>query len=124
MNYNDFDWGNTDSAYVQLFIEENFIERTYEKLYTIKENDIVLDIGANFGSFSYSLKDSKPKHIYCLEPSNNIIDTLKKNLNDLPCTIINKGISNKDSDSAQIESGVDYIYNTKGNLSLRFHSEL
>lgn len=114
MNYDNFDWGNTDRIYVDLFIEENFIERTYERLYKIKENDIVLDIGANFGSFSYSLKDANPKHIYCLEPSNSIFNTLKKNLSDLPCTVINKGISNKDSDSAQIESGVDYIYQHEG----------
>lgn len=114
MNYDNFDWGTTDKTYIDLFTEENFINRTYERLYKIKENDIVIDVGANCGSFSYSLKESKPKHLYCLEPSNVVFESLKRNLSDVPCTLINKGISDKDSNETSIVDGKDYIYQHEG----------
>lgn len=114
MNYADFDWGVTTAEYIELFAQENFIDRTYERFYKIKKDDIVLDIGANYGSFSYSLTDAKPKHIFCLEPSNTIFNTLEKNLSNLPCTILNKGISNIDSDNVKIIDDADYIYDHDG----------
>lgn len=116
LDYNaGFDWGVTSTEYINLFTQENFIDRTYERLYKIKEGDIVLDIGANYGSFSYSLTNNKPKHIFCLEPSNVIFNTLRKNLSNLPCTFLNKGISNINSDQLKINHGPDHIYHHDGN---------
>ena len=110
MNYNDFDWGDTDKAYIDLFTEENFVERTYERLYKVKENDVVLDIGANCGSFSYSIKDVNPKHIYCVEPSNKIFNSLKKNMSGIPSTLINKGIAATDAENVELVDGTNFIY--------------
>ena len=114
MNYADFDWGTTSAEYIELFAQENFIDRTYEKFYKIKKDDIIVDIGANYGSFSYSLIDAKPKHVFCLEPSNNIFNTLEKNLRDLPCTLLNKGISYKNSDEVKVIDDASYIYDHDG----------
>jgi len=115
MSYEKFDWGPTFKEYVDLFTEENFTDRTYERFYKIKEDDIVVDIGANVGSFVYSLINEKPKHAFCLEPSNAAFKTLKKNLDTFSCTLINKGISDVNSDFNIIKPGTDYLYNHVGN---------
>jgi len=122
MNYENFDWGPTDKEYANLFTKENFIDRTYELLYKIKEIDVVVDIGANVGSFIYSLKDIKPKHAFCLEPSNIVFKTLEKNLEIFSCTLINKGISGVDTDYNIIKPGSDYIYHHAGSMfsTIRF----
>ena len=116
MNYENFDWGPTYKEYIDLFTEENFIDRTYERFYKIKEDDIVVDVGANVGSFVYSLKDTKPKHVFCLEPSNTAFRTLEKNLDTFSCTLINKGISGIDTDYNIINPNADYIYNHIGSM--------
>ena len=75
-------------------ISEIFDNKIYEKIWEVKKGDIVLDIGASVGPFSYSILDKKPKHIYCLEPSNNEFQTLQTNLDKFNnITLIKKGIS-------------------------------
>ena len=110
----EFDWGNLSEEYVELFKNENFIHRTYEKHQEVKPNDIVFDVGANYGSFTYSILDKKPKEVYCIEPSNTIIDYLRKNVSHGPVTFINKAISDKEEIKSIPENGV-YIYDHEGN---------
>ena len=109
----EFDWGNLSEEYVELFKNENFIHRTYEKHQEVKPNDIVFDVGANYGSFTYSILDKKPKEVYCIEPSNTIIDYLRKNVSHGPVTFINKAISDKEEIKSIPENGV-YIYDHEG----------
>jgi FkbM family methyltransferase len=116
MSYEKFDWGPTYKEYIDLFTEENFTGRTYERFYKINEDDVVVDIGANVGSFVYSLINSKPKHVFCLEPSNTVFKTLQKNLDTFSCTLINKGISNVNSDYNVINPNSDYIYHHIGSM--------
>lgn len=112
----DFDWGNTNPEYAQMFSKENFIERTYEKHCLIKSGDIVFDAGANCGSFTYSILDKNPRQVYCIEPSNTLIHSLIKNVGHGPVTFINKAISDVEEDNKVIaESGV-YIYENDGNV--------
>jgi len=111
----NFDWGPTDPEYAQMFSNENFVERTYEKHKQVKEGDIVFDAGANCGSFTYSILDKNPKHVYCIEPSNIIIDYLKKNIGHGPVTIINKGIGDNEEVSKVIGASGEYIYQNDGN---------
>lgn len=111
----EFDWGNLNEEYVQLFTNENFIHRTYEKHQEVKPNDIVFDVGANYGSFTYSILDKKPKEVYCIEPSNTVIDFLRKNVSHGPVIFINKAISDKEKIKPIPENGV-YIYDHEGNL--------
>ena len=78
-------------------IKEIFIDHCYEKFYQIKEGDIVVDIGASVGPFTYSILHKKPKHVFCLEPSEKEFKILVKNTLGYPVTQINKGISYKNS---------------------------
>ena len=81
----------------QGMIKEIFTDHCYEKFYQIKEGDIVVDIGASVGPFTYSILNKKPKHVFCLEPSEKEFKTLVKNTIGYPVTQINKGISHKNS---------------------------
>jgi FkbM family methyltransferase len=92
----NFDWGDSTEWFINTIGNEIFEKKIYEKFFTVKENDIVLDLGASIGPFSYSILDKNPKHIYCVEPSLSQTKTLEKNLLGYPITIINKGISNKE----------------------------
>lgn len=112
----NFDWGPTNPEYAQMFSDENFIERTYEKHRKIKANDIVLDIGANCGSFTYSILCKNPKKVYCVEPSNTLIDYLKKNVGHGPVTFINKAISDTEEENKVIADSGVYIYENDGNV--------
>ena len=111
----DFDWGNTNPEYAEMFSKENFIERTYEKHCPVKPGDVVIDAGANCGSFTYSILGKKPQQVYCVEPSNTLIHSLKKNVGHGPVTFINKAISDFESDSVIIADKGVYIYENDGN---------
>lgn len=111
----NFDWGETNPKYAEMFSRENFIERTYEKHCPVKTGDVVFDAGANCGSFTYSILDKKPKQVYCVEPSNTLIHSLKKNISHGPVTFINKAISDAEEDNKIIAEGGVYIYENDGN---------
>lgn len=91
-----FDWGWYSSTKKQWSIfRELFRERTYERFFKVEEGDVVMDIGAHIGAFSYSIGKSKPSRIIAVEPSTNRLPALSKNLGWLPAAIINKGIGDK-----------------------------
>lgn len=78
-------------------IYEIFENRCYEKYFEVEEGDIVVDIGASVGPFTFSILGRKPKHVFCLEPSEKEIKTLVRNTIGNPVTVINKGISYQNS---------------------------
>ena len=45
-------------------IKEIFIDKCYEKFFEVEEGDIVLDIGASVGPFTYSILHKNPKHVF------------------------------------------------------------
>ena len=101
-NENDFDWGifqkNTwlINALAKEFSDE---ESNYEKFFKVEENDVVVDIGASVGPFTYSIINKNPKLVYCLEPHPELFNTLTFNLskfNNVIC--INEGISSNNGD--------------------------
>ena len=75
----------------------------------------MFDVGANYGSFTYSILDKNPQEVYCIEPSNTVIHFLRKNVSHGPVTFINKAISDKEEIKPIPENGV-YIYDHEGNL--------
>jgi len=111
----NFDWGETNPKYAEMFSRENFIERTYEKHCLVKTGDVVFDAGANCGSFTYSILDKKPKQVYCVELFNTLIHSLKKNISHGPVTFINKAISDAEEDNKIIAERGVYIYENNGN---------
>jgi len=109
LEYRGFDWGDNPENMNKIIQEEIFRDKIYQKHFDVKEGDIVVDIGANVGAFAYSIRDKKPKHVYCIEPSTSLVKTIKKNLKDIPSTIIDRAISDIDSDCVQIQKD-NYIY--------------
>ena len=77
-------------------IDEIFERKQYEEIYQVKEGDVVVDIGASIGPFTYSILDKNPKVVYCLEPSISEFKTMKKNLPFDNIYLINKGITHSD----------------------------
>lgn len=111
---NGFDWGENSKETINIVGPEIFENKIYEKFAFVKEGDVVVDIGANVGAFAYSIKDRLIKKIYCVEPSNGLIETLRKNLKNMPYSIINKAISNKNEDNIDLPNPHN-IFNHIGN---------
>jgi autotransporter strand-loop-strand O-heptosyltransferase len=97
-----FDWGPMTIREDGLFhknvlTEEIFNNRIYESFFEVEEGDIVLDVGASVGPFTFSILEKKPKHVYCIEPSEVEFATLNRNFQGYPVTPILKGIYSENS---------------------------
>jgi len=115
IDLNNFDWGwmdeLTDKVHIysdgteksigqyhkESMIKEIFKDKCYEKIIQVETGDIVIDIGASVGPFTYSILSKNPKHIFCFEPSEREFKILVKNLIGYQVTPIPKGISNINS---------------------------
>jgi len=126
-----FDWGWMDEPYMvdgdkfvyhidpdgshiplshyhkRCIIQEIFEDNLYEKNFEVEKGDLVVDVGASIGPFTYSILHKNPEHVYCFEPSIKEFKTLNKNVRSYPVTTINKGISNVNSivQSSQLFGG-------------------
>lgn len=74
--------------------KEIFIDKLYERYFEVEEGDVVFDVGASLGPFTYSILDKNPSHVFAFEPSFEEFKTLVLNTRKGPVTQINKGISN------------------------------
>lgn len=88
----------TSEDYIEIIRKEIFEDDVYQKFFKVEKNDIVVDIGASVGPFSYLIMNKNPKHVYCIEPRKELIDTIKTNLPYSNVTIINKGIADKNEE--------------------------
>ena len=72
---------------------------------------MVLDVGASIGPFTYSILHKKPKHVFCVEPSESEFTTLIKNTIGNPVTHINKGLSDTNGivESDQLFGGESHM---------------
>ena len=73
--------------------KEIFIDKIYERIFEVEEGDIVFDIGASLGPFTYSILDKNPSQVFAFEPSYEEFKTLVLNTRHGNVTHINKGIS-------------------------------
>ena len=79
-------------------IEQLYVEAFYDKLFSGKENLVVLDIGANIGLFSLYFQD-QAKMVYSVEPTPSHFSKLKRLTADYPkITPLNIALSNRDAD--------------------------
>ena len=88
-------------------IKEIFESRAYERFFEVEPGDIVLDIGASIGIFTYTILHKEPKHVYCVEPSESEFKTLIKNTIGYPVTPILKGIS---TENYLVDLGNDSLF--------------
>jgi FkbM family methyltransferase len=93
-----FDWGKSNEWFVRTIKEEffNSDKNVYETVFEVEENDVVMDIGASIGPWSYQLKDRNVEHLYVIEPSKTQSITLLKNIDGIPYTYIPNVISDND----------------------------
>ena len=70
IDLSNFDWGPTSQAYKEQMMSEIFSDKKnlYENMFDVEEGDIVVDIGATIGEFTFSILSKKPKHCYVVEP--------------------------------------------------------
>lgn len=115
INLENFNWGwmdePTDLTYIHsdnshehmgqyhknAITNEIFVDKCYERFFEVEEGDIVVDIGASIGPFTYSILHKNPKQVFCFEPSEREFKTLVKNLRGYQVIPIPKGISNVNS---------------------------
>lgn len=94
----NFVWdGLFDQTSIEYVKREVFDERIYDFFRMVKEGDVVVDIGANVGTFTYTALLRKPKIIYCIEPCDVALRSLVKNnigsfFGDSQIIVLNKAI--------------------------------
>ena len=75
---------------------EIFYDKVYERDFVkVSIDDIIVDIGANYGVFSLYSQMFKPKKVYSVEPIKSTFENMKKNLSKYGVFCINKAISNE-----------------------------
>ncbi len=78
-------------------VTEIFYDKVYERDFVrLTNNDVVVDIGANYGVFSLYSQMFNPKVVYSVEPLKSTFDHMSRNLNEYNAVCINKAISDKD----------------------------
>jgi autotransporter strand-loop-strand O-heptosyltransferase len=90
-----FDWGKKSEWYVSQATKEIFEYNIYERLFEVEEGDIVVDLGASLGPFTYSILSKNPKKCFVVEPLSYHIDILNKNVGQKNVKIIQGAISDK-----------------------------
>jgi FkbM family methyltransferase len=94
MNLDNFDWGPTSERFKQQVTDEIFNgTNDYEKFFEVEKGDIVVDIGATVGEFTYKILEKNPKHCYVVEPLPVFFDTLKRNLEGRQVSFTNAAIT-------------------------------
>lgn len=96
-------------------IDEIFVRRIYEKYFEVEPNDVVVDIGASLGPFTYSILHKNPKHVFCFEPSKKEFKTLINNTIGNSVTQIFKGIGPENSiiENSQLFGGENEMESIK-----------
>ena len=95
MNLEKFIWEpKCYDGFKETVEKEIFEDKIYERLFQVEEGDVVFDIGASLGPFTYSILDKNPSQVFSFEPSYEEFKTLVLNTRHGNVTHINKGISN------------------------------
>jgi len=96
-NFNDhsFDWGKKSEWYVNAVTKEIFEGNIYERIFQVEEGDVVVDLGASLGPFTYSILPKNPKQCFVVEPLSYQVEVLKKNVGRENVKIIQGAITDK-----------------------------
>jgi autotransporter strand-loop-strand O-heptosyltransferase len=109
---NNFRWFKIDDVFEKSVKKEIFENVIYEKVHTVSEGDVVVDLGASVGPFTISILNKKPKHVYVLESSSEMFSVLKENLKNFSnITCLNYAIDNNGMDYC--ENDFNYIFHDK-----------
>jgi FkbM family methyltransferase len=110
MDRSQLDLGTNTQLDNEYILREILDQNVYEKYNTVKDGDVVLDIGANVGVFPWSLQNKRVRKVVCVEPSQGLLPALKKNLAQLPFTtqIVSAGMG--ETSGYQSKGSHDYIF--------------
>ena len=90
-----FDWGGKTNWYSEAAIREIEDHNIYDRCFTVEEGDIVVDLGASLGPFTYSILPNNPKQCFVVEPLSYQIEVLKRNVGKDNVKIIQGAITDK-----------------------------
>jgi FkbM family methyltransferase len=114
MNLEEFVWEpKCYEGFKETVEQEIFIDKIYERVFQVEEGDVVFDIGASLGPFTYSILDKNPSQVFAFEPSYEEFKTLVLNTRHGNVTQINKGISNTIG-----EFNFEEVFDKTGNYKL------
>lgn len=109
----NFDWGKFSPDLISSLKKEFERDNIYERFNSVKVGDVVVDIGASIGPFTYSIIPRYPSSVYCVEPSKDLFTSLVRNTSkfslDVPIVYINKAISETGKD-VKVFSGNQNVY--------------
>lgn len=95
IDQSNFDWGQKSDLYISQAKQEIFEFNIYERLFQVEEGDVVVDLGASLGPFTYSILNKKPSQCFVVDPLTYHIEILKNNLNFENVKIVQGAISDK-----------------------------
>ena len=102
--YEEFSWEFNEPYLSKIINQEIFTDNIYQKYSKVQEGDIVVDIGANVGAFSYLALKKNIKHLYSIEPSRLLLPTLIKNIGESnKVDIVNYRIGNYEEDKVVLQ---------------------
>lgn len=114
MNLENFIWEpKCYDGFRETVEKEIFVDKIYERFFEVEEGDIVFDIGASLGPFTYSILHKNPSHVFAFEPSYEEFKTLVLNTRHGNVTQINKGIGSTIGEFNFID-----VFDTSGNYKL------
>lgn len=110
----NFDWGKFSPDLISSLKKEFGRDNIYERFIQVKENDIVVDVGASVGPFTYSILSKNPKSIYCIEPSKDLFCSLVRNTSKfstkIPIVYVNQAICDGKTEDVKVFSGNENVY--------------
>ena len=87
-----FDYGliGANEWFLAVLDAEMFRDKTniYEMFFPVEKDDVVLDIGASVGPFSYCAAQKDPKVVVAIEPHPQLLPTLRHNLREFNNVIV------------------------------------
>lgn len=99
----EFDWGDSPQPFINHITQDIFVKRCYEERFPVKKGDIVLDLGASIGPFSWSIMDKASK-VYAVEPLSPRCELIEANTKGYPVEIV-KGILHHSDGEVYFEDG-------------------
>lgn len=117
--FNDLKPGEKHNVYV-VFNEITTL-KTYNNDYiSVEENDLVVDIGFNYGLFSMTSLKYKPSKIIAFEPNPNLVKTFKNFFKETIVELHQKAVSNKNGTTIfyeNLDPGMSSIFQEINNVT-------
>ena len=101
-----FDWGTAarNEWFKNIIEQEVFHNNVYQKFVSVKPGDVVVDMGASVGPFTYRIQEHNPAKVYCVEPHMELYQDLLRNTSYDNVVHINQAIGS--TDGFEIQSGL------------------